>query len=41
MYVEADLAMQEWALEKLALLGPGAHRFQALDHALLGFLAAL
>jgi len=40
VYVEADLAMKERALEKLAPLGPGAHRFRA-DDALLGFLAAL
>lgn len=39
-YVEADLAMKERALEKLAPLGPGAHRFKA-DDTLLGFLAAL
>jgi hypothetical protein len=40
MYVEADLAMKERALEKLAPLGPGSQRFKA-DDALLGFLAAL
>lgn len=40
MYVEADLAMKERALQKLAPAGPGARRFKATD-ALLGFLATL
>ena len=40
IYVQADLALKERALEKLAPLGPGSHRFRA-DDALLGFLAAL
>jgi len=40
VYVEADLAMKERALEQLAPLGPGAHRFRA-DDTLLSFLTAL
>jgi integrase len=40
IYVEADLAMKEQALEKLGPLGPGSHRFRA-DDALLSFLATL
>jgi len=40
MYVEADLAMKEQALEKLGPLGPGSRRFRA-DDALLSFLATL
>jgi len=40
IYVEADLAMKEQALGKLAPLGPGTRRFKATD-ALLGFLATL
>ncbi len=40
MYIEADLAMKERALAKLAPLGPTMRRFKA-DDALLGFLATL
>jgi len=40
MYVEADLAMKERALEELAPLGPGSRRFKA-DDDFLRFLAGL
>ena len=40
LYVEADLALKERALAKLAPAGPGARRFKATD-ALLAFLATL
>ena len=40
IYVEADLAMKEKALEKLGPIGIMKKRFKA-DDQLLGFLAAL
>lgn len=40
IYVEADLATKEKALEKVAPLGPASRRFKA-DDQLLGFLASL
>ena len=39
-YVEADLAMKERALDKLAPLGPSPRRFKA-DDALMAFLATV
>jgi len=40
MYVEADLAIKERALKKLAPAGPGASRFKPND-GLMSFLAGL
>jgi site-specific recombinase XerD len=40
LYLEADLALKERALQRLTPLGPDACRFKA-DHSLLTFLDSL